>query len=439
MSINFKMKPTEYLSELGISTETLELTAPQVGKTSTGAFISTLTGASTNDTIYVAGQYKPVGQTNPSNFALSAFNNTGAVDNAFGGDGAVVTSFSGSPSEFSFGSAMTVDENTGRIYLSGDTSTSPPDGSMYTQGVLNYGTICYKLDGSLDSTWGTGGKVVTNISTDKTDCRANTVYDSKVYVGGGEQKDGSIGLVRYNFDGSLDTSFGTGGIVKTLVNPGNRIAIYYIYVDELFEKIYALGSQLNTTIFIARYEMNGDLDITFGTGGIVTYVIPGTSSIFFLKVEFDDINRKFVMGYSSGSTNKLIRINTDGSLDTTFNNVGYVTYSQLESASALKIDTINNKIYVAGTTPSVQDLSIGRFNYDGTLDTSFPGNGFYLIDTPNYFLEFASVIALINNNIYVGGNGIVSGGPFIREFLMIKLHLFTETTYKAPQLAFRKE
>ena len=131
--------------------------------------------------------------------------------------------------------------------------------------------------GDLDTTFGTDGKVITTVGVPTT---ANLAYsiaiqsDGKIVVAG-EARNGfnnsDFAVVRYNTDGSLDTSFGQGGKVTTAIGSADDVALSVALQPD--GKIVVAGVSDNGSNFdfaIARYNMDGSLDTSFGTGGKVT-------------------------------------------------------------------------------------------------------------------------------------------------------------------------
>jgi len=143
---------------------------------------------------------------------------------------------------------------------------------------LNFASFAFAAPGNLDPTFGMGGKVTTAVGTED---RGNAMVlqpDGKIVVGGRTRPGATrydFALARYNADGSLDTSFGTGGTVLTSLNrataPEDEILALVLQPDG---KIIAVGSaRAASGAFIStgivRYNPNGSLDSSFGNGGIV--------------------------------------------------------------------------------------------------------------------------------------------------------------------------
>ncbi|MGA9109772.1 MAG: delta-60 repeat domain-containing protein, partial [Smithella sp.] len=208
-------------------------------------------------------------------------------------------------------------------------STPAPAASQTTASVTD--TASSSVSGSLDTTFGTGGIVTTPIGSYDAYAYALAIQSDGRIVVSGYSSNGSnydFALVRYNTDGSLDTTFGTGGIVITPMGSGYDIA--YALAIQSDGRILAAGNSYNGSNYnfaLVRYNTNGSLDTTFGTGGIVTTSIgTGDSEALALGIQSD--GNILAAGKSPDGSNNdfaLVRYNTNGSLDTTFGTGGIVT------------------------------------------------------------------------------------------------------------------
>jgi uncharacterized delta-60 repeat protein len=157
----------------------------------------------------VAGETK---NGSASQFALARYNTDGNLDTDFDTDGKVFTTV-GSSNDYAYSVALQSD---GKIVAAGRSMPSYED----------FALVRYNADGSLDTNFGTGGKVTTPIGND--DDTANFVAiqtDGKIVAAGYSYGSSNIdfALVRYNADGSLDTNFGTGGKVTTPIGGSSDI------------------------------------------------------------------------------------------------------------------------------------------------------------------------------------------------------------------------
>ena len=199
-------------------------------------------------------------------FALARYSASGTLDPTFGTAGRVRTGF-GSPGEAN-GVAIQAD---GQVVAAGRTSA----------GSYDFALAQYTAEGSLDAGFGSGGKVVTNLGV-RDGSKSNdwalavaTQGDGKIVVAGSSDARGEpaekggyvkdFALVRYNPDGSLDRSFGSGGKVLTRFVGNAQAQAVAIQRDG---SIVAAGGGAGY-FALARYSASGTLDPTFGTAGRV--------------------------------------------------------------------------------------------------------------------------------------------------------------------------
>jgi uncharacterized delta-60 repeat protein len=180
--------------------------------------------------------------------------------------------------------------------------------------------------GDLDATFGTGGKVTTDFAGDRDEAHGVVVQaDGKLVAAGGAKTSRSqdFALARYNPNGTLDTTFGTGGKVTTDFAGNDDQAFAVVLQSD--GKIVAAG-QASTgyrggDFALARYNPNGSLDTTFGTGGKVTTDFAGdTDEAHGLVLQPD--GKLVAAGQAStgyrGSEFALARYNPNGRLFKTY-------------------------------------------------------------------------------------------------------------------------
>jgi uncharacterized delta-60 repeat protein len=218
-------------------------------------------------TVVVAGFLQhPIRQGSAAlgrDFAVARFNADGTLDDSFGTLGKVTTSFGGSDNE---ANAVAIQAN-GKIVAAGFGPASPGNGG--------FALARYNLDGSLDSSFGGSGKVTTSFNSNGfAKAKAVAIQSDGKIVAAGFAADGRdhFALARYNINGSLDSSFGSGGRVTTdiLVNGLARVNAIALEPDG---KIVVAGvsdaANHRPVISLARYNVDGSLDPTFGVGGKV--------------------------------------------------------------------------------------------------------------------------------------------------------------------------
>ena len=138
------------------------------------------------------------------------------------------------------------------------------------------------------------------------------------------------------------------------------------------KKFYTLIVFFNLSLLLAQQP--GDLDISFGTNGKV--VANFSNASFNVKSQALQTDGKLILvgEINSGLSTKgfVFRLNTDGSLDTSFNTTGRVVHTFVEKFEVIKLQS-DGKIVVGGTFNN--DVAIVRYNSNGTLDTSFNSTG----------------------------------------------------------------
>jgi len=237
--------------------------------------------------------------------------------------------------------------------------------------------------GSLDPTFGSGGKVTTGIDSGVA-LSVAVQADGKIVVGGQGNSGGPTGydftVVRYNTDGSLDSSFDGDGIAFTDIGDTVTERVLAIAVQS-DGKIVALGLGGTPVSFAGvRYNTDGSLDTAFGGDGIVGYA----SAPVPVAMALQDDGKIVSVGGSGGLT--LMRLNSDGSLDTSFDGDGMVTtdLGSLHAAAGGVVIQPGGKIVVAGGTDQVtssqSDFVLARYLSSGVLDATFGGGGIVTTD-----------------------------------------------------------
>ncbi len=321
--------------------------------------------------------------SNPAkvDLALARYLSDGSLDSTFGVDGRMTTDFSGNCDD---ASAILLQPD-GKILVAG----SAYDGSDYDFALARYDSA-----GNLDTSFGAGGKVVTDLDGGQDYGNALILQpDGKIVVAGWAEvgSDYNFALARYASDGSLDSSFGSGGKVITHFGDGESLANAAVLQPD--GKILVAGAAFDSDtdtrkeeFALARYTSDGSLDPTFGAGGKVTsdFGDQHNNAANAMVLQPDG---KIIVGGTTYLYNydiAVVRYTGDGSLDATFGSGGRTIVrfetSSNESAIALQAD---GKIVVTGNTLSSTGRSIfaiARLQTDGSLDSIFGNDG--LVTTP---------------------------------------------------------
>jgi uncharacterized delta-60 repeat protein len=320
----------------------------------------------------------------------------GSIDTTFGESGIVIYNL---PSTYQSGHSVAI-QTDGKIVIGGTRWVNQYADSWFLLLRLN-------TDGTLDNTFGNGGIVAHQVRNDNDDITSITIQpDGKIIAAGSSWYNGNsdVCLVRYNSDGTFDTTFGNSGVVITKLSEGFD-AILSIALQSN-GKIVAAGSN-DDHGFVARYNADGKPDSTFGLGGIS----PSPHSYFdqFNAVQIKTDGKIIVGGFIFSDGGIIIaRYNESGSIDTTFGNGGYaVTQINANDYATCLILQDNGKILVGGGSGPedfVSDIILLRYDEDGNLDLTFGTNGYTIteIDSSKSFIQSFS---LQNDGKIVAGGG----------------------------------
>jgi len=301
--------------------------------------------------------------------------------------------------------------------------------------------IAQAVDGDLDPTFGTGGMVTTDLghSTDIANAVAIQA-DSKLVVVGTTYKqndytDEDFVVTRYNTDGTLDNTFGSRGKVRTDF-PG-LAAVPSSVVIQPDGKIVVAGGAFPLFTFagnfeVVRYNPNGSLDTSFGSGGIVTTTFPEGSYAFDVALQPDGkiiaagtVFVDFNPGDMSDTDFALARYNPDGSLDTTFGDGGTVTTDFLgneDDAFSVLIQP-DGKIVAVGSAnnpATFYDFAAVRYLSNGTIDTSFGVAGKVSTDFGDQNFDRARSAALQPDGRIVAAGFAISQNGLTQNFAVAR-------------------
>jgi uncharacterized delta-60 repeat protein len=338
--------------------------------------------------------------------AVLRYNTNGTLDNTFSTDGIVTTSIGLSDNK---AHALTL-QSDGKIVVAG----------YYYNGSSNdFAVLRYNTDGSLDTSFDNDGISTLGFGENTNDRAFDCAIqiDGKiVVVGYNTVVKGSrdFAVARFNVNGSLDLTFNAVGYVSTLIeegmDEGRSVAI------QTDGKIVVTGFSFDffkREFATVRYNANGSLDTTFDTDGICTTSV-GVVDDAAYDVVLQNDGKIVATGYSStGSTYEfaLVRYNTDGSLDSTFGSEGAVLTAVSDAADvpyALSI-AADGKILAAGT--SEYDVALVRYNTNGELDATFNTDGIVTTDFDSPLTDDVAEAMLIqpDGKILVAGYADIGG------------------------------
>ena len=247
---------------------------------------------------------------------------------------------------------------------------------------------------------------------------------------------GNIALVRYENDGSVDSSFGTNGIVFTTLNVNLRVS--GAGVDENGHIIVAGNTIKNyndlESTYVVKYNADGSLDKSFANGGIKRYVYEMEVDIRAVKIQQD--NKILVAGryeyLSAYSKFMVTRYMPDGTPDNSFGNNGIATIGFDENVLGLDLYDMqlqpDGKILTAGYiavsrvapyTP--KHTVIARFNADGKPDAGFGINGYTITKYTDFSSEIRSIVVQPNGKIVgAGAMYLTTGNGANADFALVQ-------------------
>jgi uncharacterized delta-60 repeat protein len=287
---------------------------------------------------------------------LAEFDPNGSLDPNFGSGGIVLTP-----------QAKGIDPSTAYAAVLYPTGSSGDEKILAVgSGNSTFVLVRYNPNGSIDTSFGNVGYVGTNFKQGSAGGYGvlygvvlvpNGTSLPKIVMAGSSAGSAGVELARYNPDGSLDQTFGSNGTVYTPISGG--LGVSALALDPVNGDLIVAGFGL-----MAAFKSNGALDSSFGQNGVVTNAPSGTLGVTSLAVypAADTNAGKILAGGSS-----VARYNVNGTLDTSWGGTGTVPAPGGLPISGLAIQADDK---VVGS----YNWGVARFNTDGSLDSSF-GNG----------------------------------------------------------------
>jgi uncharacterized delta-60 repeat protein len=345
-------------------------------------------------------------------FALARYNSSGSLDTTFSGDGRQRTDMGG-------------DEVAGDVALQ-------PDGKIVVAGfggprVRDFTLARYDPNGTLDPTFSGDGKQTTNFGFASGARDLALQGNGKIVAVGFTGPAGSarddFAVARYNPNGSLDTTFSGDGKQTTDLRFGEFDEAEGVVLQGA--KVIAAGMGTANGIGLARYNPNGSLDTTFsGDGKLVTNVGANAKG---RGVALQGDGKVVAVGDAlvegQGRNIVLTRYNPNGSLDSTFSGDGKLTTDLMggtrELGNAVTLQGAKVvAVGMAGRQATGDDFALARYNPNGSLDTTFSGDGKQTTD----FIGGADVADAVavqgNGRIVAVGSSVGSDG--ISDFALAR-------------------
>ena len=379
--------------------------------------------------LVVAGRGE-VGTLYDNNYdmTLARYNTDGTLDTSFSDDGTLTLAI-GDGHDWA---EAVIQQADGKLVIAGFSYL----GEYYKMVVVRF-----NANGSLDASFGNAGIVTLDIGS-----RGDRAYaliqqtDGKLVVAGTSNDNGSdddMALARFNSDGTLDTSFGNNGTVIT--NTGSSYEHAYALIQQADGKLVIAGDSdsdngNNYDITLIRYMSDGTLDVSFDSDGIVKTDIDENSNNEHAYSLIQQVNGKLVVAGKNHNGSHfdfaVLRYNSDGSLDSTFDDDGIVTtaVSSYDNMANSVIQQADGKLAVTGevnmSSGYKYDFALVRYNADGSLDTTLvgdagTGNGIVINDLGSDVNFSRAVLQQADGKLLVAGNSVVA----TYEFSLVRYNL----------------
>jgi uncharacterized delta-60 repeat protein len=290
-----------------------------------------------------------------------------------------------------------------------------PDGRLVVVGFTGimaekFALVCYTANGSFDPNFGQGGVVTTQISENDRAVAVATQGNKIIVLGDSftfaEKR--FFSLARYDANGNLDPTFGSNGIVMTNIPGSLNETPADVAVHPEDGKIVVVGTAPGDESkgIAIRYLADGNLDASFGSGGVRE-----------INYQPDDVeasavaihNGKIIIGGRLNAKFWVTRLLQDGSTDSVFNVLGYISLSFPDSSSG-RLNAIavqaDGKIVLAGTAfhpNALPDFALARVSSSGFIDGNFGDLGRVVTDFDGFFDSGQDVTLQADGKIIVVG------------------------------------
>jgi uncharacterized delta-60 repeat protein len=364
-----------------------------------------------DDKIVAVGQ---AGAPNPK-FSVVRYNADGTIDTSFGGGDGIVQTDIG---PYTDAAVSAVVQGDGKIVVAGSAGVNGPN--------ARFAVVRYNADGTIDTSFGGGDGIVTvDVSLhDDLATGVGLLSDGTIVVAGGAAEDtanADFAAVALNgTNGSLDTSFGGTGKVRTDINSGSYDvgnSTVVVNADKVYEGGWTNKSGVSR-FAVVSYNANGTLNASFGADGkVATDMASGNEYISGLALDGSGniVAAGQVKANFTNSQAALARYTPAGVLDTTFNSTGKVItdYGPFgDGAFGVAIDGSGNivtagAIGIGGANPR---FAVCRYLSTGALDSTFGTGGKVFTDFGPY-QDVADIVGIQSTGriVAVGWSGRGSG------------------------------
>jgi uncharacterized delta-60 repeat protein len=339
--------------------------------------------------------------SNVDQIGISRHNTDGTLDNSFGSNGFISINVNNK----TFGYSITLQQDD-KIIVAGKIITSATTTSLLV--------IRLNPNGNFDNSFGNNG--IALFANNSIGYSVKTQLDNKIIVGG-QNLDGDFTVVRLNPDGTLDNDFGFNGVVSTTITLNTYESQINALNLQSDGKIVASGftslSFTDQSFCIVRYNIDGSIDTSFGTNGkVITDVNAANADLIYAQAIQQD--GKIVVTGTADTATVVARYNTNGTLDTTFGTNGITTTSFGDSciSRSLLIQPDNKIVIVGESFLPIDKYLIARYSDTGILDTTFNSTGYNLGNFTTNNNCFDSVLMQPDGKLLATGWNQIGNNPY---------------------------
>jgi len=341
---------------------------------------------------------------------IARLNSDGSLDTSFGNNGTFITNGSNLHENVT---AMAIDNN-GKIVVTG-----------YREIAGSFDIFLLRLNsnGLLDINFKNGGFVIYDGGANELAYDLAITSDNKIYVAGTKEQnqDKNILVLKFKANGELDLSFANSGILTYGLN-GEDEEAKSIALDSNENILLAQEKDngVNRNIYISKFYNNGVICSSFANNG--TFKYDSGKNDYVSKIKVDKNNNIFAVGDLERSSRDgiVLKLKANGTLDNSFGTNGVYFYDDGNDRINFNHDFVilNENLYVVAESGQfgVWDITIYKLNSNGKIDTSFANNGF--LDYGDAKYDYANAIKIDKNNklVVVGGSWMDSDNEGIRVY-----------------------
>ncbi|MEM7345705.1 MAG: hypothetical protein AAF485_15790 [Chloroflexota bacterium] len=349
----------------------------------------------------------------PINLAIARYTKDGDLDPTFRGTGFFTTPIANTSG---WGKGVVIQDD-GAIIATALTKKNTP---FYHNSIYDLTLVRYKPNGDLDTSFNQTGIVTTTIDSSLVDNAGVALQsDGKILVAGDyaiDSNNDAILIARYTTTGNFDSTFDSTGLITTPIGSRFRVAKIVIQTNDKIVIVGTKSDSAKSIITLTRYNKDGGLDTSFNGSGVVTVSLTYSARASDVAIQPDE--KIVIVGspINSDASLLIIRYSKNGILDTSFNGSGVVTASITQTLryEAVAIQPDKKIIVAKSIIQNDADLAILRLNENGTFDTTF-GNTGVVTTYLSSRIDIIRSVGLQSNGKIIAGAYSNGGFPGIGE------------------------